>query len=126
MVRNIAVCLGTFIFAVGCSSDAPPSNAVETTLSVTAAMGRFDPEGGTTFSTEVYVQIDGREYPLRTVDNVKVIGEPGVPPMMLGGRKVLVAGEVREGEYFARYIKWLPQDAGDEPPGVTLGIPASD
>lgn len=110
----------------GCSSDTPPRGAVETTLSVTAAMGRFDPERGRTFATEVYVNIDGNDYPLRVTDGVKVVGEPGVPPMMLGGRRVVVAGDVEDGEYFAHYIKWLPAEPGDEPPGVTLGIPRGD
>lgn len=126
MRRTALLPIILLIITVGCSTDAPPRGAVETTLSVTAAMGKFDPDRGATFATEVYVHIDGNDYPLRVTDGVRVVGEPGVPPMMLGGRKVVVAGKVQDREYFARYIKWLPAEPGDDPPGVTLGIPRSD
>jgi len=113
-----------FLLLAACTDrDAPPRGAIEGELAVTAIMGAFDPEKSMTMSSEIYIIIDDEQYALRTTKNPKVVGEPGVAPMFLGGRKVIVKGKIKGDEYYASYLKWLPDDGEGDIPTVTLGIP---
>ena len=103
-----------------CSSDSAPSDAVEGELSVVMTMGAFDPNFGRGGEMVLFVTIDGKEYRLETLEGSTVIGFDEVTRFSaLGGRRVLVAGEIDGEVYSASYAELLSGEGNDS---LSLGV----
>ena len=103
------------LLLVACSSDRPPANVEEAELSVGRTMGQFNPNYGWSSETILFVKIKGKEYRLEAREGSEVIGFEEIQSLVeLAGRRVLVAGEIDEGTYYASYTKLLPGEGSDE------------
>lgn len=124
--RTISFLLLASWFAA-CSSDKPPSGAIEAEISVVVLMGERDPDRGRLVSSQINVVIDGARYPLEPISTARVIGFEGEDRIALAGRKVIVAGSIEDGIYRATYAKLLKEVAptaekSTQPPELSTSI----
>ena len=111
---SLSIALLALIIAA-CSSDRPPAGAVEGELSVAMTLGKFDPNYGRIGETILFVTINGKKYRLVSREGSEVIGFDEVQRLTeLGGRRVLVAGEIDGDTYYASYTELLPDEKSDE------------
>lgn len=90
-----------------CSSDEPPSGAIEAEIAVIVLMGERDPDRGRLMSSQINVVIDGTRYPLEPTSKARVFGFEREDRVSLAGRIVIVAGSIEDGIYKATYAKLL-------------------
>ena len=91
-----------------CSSDDPPKDAFESKFAVAITVEDFDINVGQTTSSTVAVLVDGTYWPFMPTPNARLIGFEGLSRIQLGGRGVVIAGELEDDVFRASYARLLP------------------
>ena len=99
------------IFLISCSAVEENRAKTETILEILIIENGYDEELGVGFITvHPYVTVDGMRLELRTSVKTEFVGTDGSNLSVLGGQRIIIAGDI-DGEYYDASYFELPTDA---------------